>query len=199
MTNEIIFDIETENTFAEVNNDLRGLKVTVVCLYQTGTGEYKHFTVDKLAELWPILERADRLIGYNSEYFDLPVLNNYYSGDLLKLPNLDLLKVIKESLGRRIKLNDVAQATLKMGKSADGLQAIEWWKAGLVQKVIDYCIQDVKVTKEIYEYGLKNRQLFYPTLTGEIQPFPVNFEMPKNLQKQNTAGLGSAVNLSLPF
>ncbi|HBF67466.1 MAG TPA: helicase [Candidatus Magasanikbacteria bacterium] len=196
MFNEIIFDIETENTFAEVNNDFKGLRASVVCLYHTGLDAYKHFTVDRFSEMWPLFESADRLIGYNSEHFDLPVLNNYYQGDLLKLPSLDILRVIKDSLGRRIKLDDVAQATLKVGKSADGLQAITWWKAGEKQKVIDYCMQDVKITKDIYEYGLKNKQLFYPTLTGTIQPFPVKFDAPVVQPKQNTATAGG-VNLTL--
>jgi DEAD/DEAH box helicase domain-containing protein len=202
---ELVFDIETENTFAEVGNDVKGLRVTCVCTYNTATGEYQSFTVDTLSQLWPLFEGADRLIGYNSDYFDLPVLNNYYSGDCTKFPSLDLLKVIKESLGRRIKLDDVARATLHTGKSADGLKAIEWWKAGEHQKVIDYCIQDVKVTHGVYEFGRKNKQLFFETLTGEVQPFPVNFDMPEvrsqaqGGQQNAQQGGKTSFNMSLPF
>ena len=85
-------------------------------------------------------------------------MNVYYAGDFQTFPSLDLLEVIAQSLGFRVKLDDVAQATLGYGKSGHGLQAVEWWKQG-DQKIKDYCLQDVKVTKEVYEFG-KNMELF---------------------------------------
>lgn len=194
MLNEIVFDIETQNTFAEVENDFKKLKVSVVSIYSYTTDTYQSFTEEELPKLWPILEKADRLIGYNSEHFDLPVLNNYYLGDLLNLPSLDLLKKIKESLGIRLKLADVAEATLdNVTKSADGLQAIKWWKEGKVEEIKKYCEQDVKVTKELYDFGRENNQLFYKNLAGDVLPFAVDFSYStaKNDRKN--------VNLTLPF
>lgn len=196
--NEIVFDIETQNTFADVNNDFKKLKLSVISIYRYENDSYESFTEDELSRLWPILERADRIIGYNSEHFDIPVLNNYYPGDLTKLPHLDILKVIKQTVGIRLKLNDVAQATLDhMAKSADGLTALRWWKEGRVEEVKRYCEQDVRVTKEIYEFGRRNKQLFYKSLTGEILPFRVNFE-PAAVPIAGAAASPS-INLTLPF
>lgn len=194
--NEVVFDIETQNTFADVNNDFKKLRISVVSIYRYESDSYESFTEDEVEKLWPILEKADRIIGYNSEHFDLPILNNYYLGDLLKFSHLDLMVKIKDTLGFRLKLDDVAQATLdNIKKSADGLQALRWWKEGRVDDVKRYCEQDVRVTKEVYEFGKKNKQLFYKTLKGEIQPFRVDFGMPQVA----VAGSGGRINLTLPF
>ena len=197
MLNEVVFDIETQNTFADVENDFKKLKVSVVSVYRYETNTYESFTESELGKLWPILERADRIIGYNSGHFDLPVLNNYYLGDLQQLPHLDLIVKIKESLGIRLKLDDVAQATLdNVKKSAEGLQAVRWWKEGKIDEIKKYCEQDVRVTKEVYEFGRDNRQLFYKTLTNEVLPFAVDFSFPKTAE---SGGVKKAINLTLPF
>ena len=194
MNNVIVFDIETQNTFADVNNDFKKLKVSVVSIYRYAMDKYESFEEKELGMLWPIFEKADLLVGFNSAHFDLPVLNNYYVGDLGKLPHLDIMEKVKDSLGFRLKLNDLAQATLDdVEKSADGLQAIRWWKEGKIAEIKKYCEQDVRVTKEIYDFGLKNKQLFYRSLTGEVLPFRVNFDFtPKANQTKN-------INLTLPF
>lgn len=190
--NEIVLDIET---IGDIRN-FDSLQMTVCSVWESESGAYTTFEEHELGDLWPKFEKAKRLIGYNSESFDLPILNKYYAGDLLAFPHLDLLKAIKDSTGKRFKLDDIAKATLEIQKSADGLQAIKWWEAGEKQKVKDYCEQDVKVTMEVYEYGKKNKMLYFPTLTGEIQPFPVNFDLPK--QPVNAAGqTGSGINLTL--
>lgn len=189
---EVIFDIETIGDI----NDLSTMKVTVVSIYEFENDTTRSFEEHELANLWPILEYAERIIGYNSEHFDVPILNRYYAGDLTKIRHLDMLKVIKESTGKRFKLNDLVKATLQLEKSADGLQAMEWFKEGKLDLIKQYCEQDVRVTKELYLYGLKNKMLYYPTLTGEILPFPVNFEMP--VQTESGAG-ASGINLTLPF
>lgn len=197
MLNEIVFDIETQNTFADVDNDFKKFKISVVSIYSYATDSYASFTENELNKLWPILEKADRIIGYNSEHFDLPILHNYYLGNLSGVSHLDIMKQIKASTGMRLKLNDVAMATLDMEKSADGLQAIKWWKEGKIDEIKKYCEQDVKVTKEIYEFGKNNKQLFYKSLLGEIVPFAVNFEAGPSakdmIQKRKN------INLTLPF
>jgi DEAD/DEAH box helicase domain-containing protein len=159
---KIVFDCETSNIFSDVSsNEASALDLSVVCIYDYETDKYSSFTKETLKDLWPIFEKADLLIGYNSDHFDIPLLNKYYSGDLSKIQSLDLLKEIKNSLGRRIKLDSVAEATLGKNKSGHGLEATVWWKNGEYQKVIDYCIDDVKITKEVYEYALKNGNVKY--------------------------------------
>lgn len=194
MLNEIVFDIETQNTFADVNNDFSKFKISCVSIYQYSNDTYTSYEEHELGKLWPILEKADRLIGYNIEHFDLPIMNNYYPGDLLQFPYLDIIKVVKDSLGIRLKLDSIAKATLdNVQKSAEGLQAIRWWKEGKIKEIKEYCEQDVRVTKEIYDFGKQNKQLFYTTLTGEVQPFRVDFAVEKAVEfKKN-------INLTLPF
>jgi DEAD/DEAH box helicase domain-containing protein len=157
---KIVFDCETSNIFTDVgSNDAKDLDLSVVCIYDYETDKYSSFTKETLKDLWPILEEADLIIGYNSDHFDIPLLGKYYSGNLGKIKSLDLLKEIRTSLGRRIKLDSIAEATLGKNKSGHGLEAVVWWKNGEKQKVIDYCIDDVKITKEVYEYALKNGSL----------------------------------------
>lgn len=159
---KIIFDCETSNIFTDVgSSDARDLNLSVVCIYDSETDKYSSFYQEELKGLWPILEKADILIGYNSDHFDIPLLNKYYSGDLTKIKSLDLLKEIKNSLGRRIKLDTVAEATLGVNKSGNGLEAVTWWKQGEKEKVKKYCLDDVRITKEVYEYALKNGILKY--------------------------------------
>jgi DEAD/DEAH box helicase domain-containing protein len=150
--------------------------------------------------VWPIFEKAQRIIGFNSEHFDLPGLNNYYLGDLLLLPHLDIIKKVKDSLGIRLKLSTLAEATLdNVTKSADGLQAVRWWREGKIEEIKKYCEQDVRVTKELYDFGRQNKQLFYKTLTGEILPFAVNFEPDEKPLTANGDIAIKNINFTLPF
>ncbi len=188
---EIVLDIETQNTFQEVGSyDHTKLLISVVGVYFYETDEYRCYEVEELKELWPRLEHADRIIGYNSIGFDMPVMNNYYAGDLLKLPQLDILAEIHKALGFRLKLDDVAAASVGHRKSGHGLQAVEWWRNGEKEKVKAYCLDDVKVTKDVYEYGLKYKALAYEDRLGQRKGIPVDFT-PKKIV--------STINLTMPF
>ncbi|MDO8518297.1 MAG: ribonuclease H-like domain-containing protein [bacterium] len=156
----ITFDIETMGDFRG-NGDFSNLEVTVVGVHDSQTNEYSSYLKEELHKLWPLLEQADILVGYNSEHFDTPILNRYYAGDLTKIKSIDLLKEIKNVLGRRLKLDNVAQATLGVGKSGDGLEAMRWWKQGEIEKVRAYCLDDVKITKGLYDYAKKHKHLKY--------------------------------------
>lgn len=159
---KITLDIETRNTFQEVGKaDPTLLDISVVCIHDSETNEYTSYLQEDFGKLWPIIEKADVIITFNGDHFDLPILNKYYPGNLLNIKSLDLLKEVKKSLGHRIGLGVIAEATLGKGKSGHGLEAIEWWKKGEIEKIIKYCIDDVKVTKEIYEYALANKKLKY--------------------------------------
>ncbi len=161
----ITFDIETVGEF-RTNGDFSQLEVSVCCVHDSKTDEYLSFFKEDLGKMWPLFEHADVLIGYNSDHFDIPILNKYYPGDLTKLKSVDLLKEVRNVLGRRLKMDNLAEATLGKKKSGNGLEAIEWWKNGEKQKVIDYCIDDVRITKELYEYAKKNKHLKYKDYDG---------------------------------
>ena len=150
----IVFDLETQNIFQDVgSSDPTALDISVATVYDSEEDAYTTVTVDEIDSLWSIIEKADALVGYNSNHFDIPLLNKYYPGDLTEIKSIDLLEDIKNSLGRRLRLDSVASATIGAKKSADGLQAVRWWREGNVADVKKYCEQDVKVTKEVFEYA----------------------------------------------
>ena len=150
----IIFDLETQNIFQEVgSSDPTALDVSVVSAYDSETDKYTTVTIDELNVLWPIFERADALVGYNSNHLDIPILNKYYPGDLSQIKSIDLLEDIRKSLGRRLRLDSVAEATVGAKKSGHGLQAVRWWREGKIDEIKKYCEQDVRVTKKVFDYA----------------------------------------------
>jgi DEAD/DEAH box helicase domain-containing protein len=161
----ITFDIESiSDSIVRGHIDVREQELTVVAIHDSETGEYSSYFKEELPKLWPILERADMLIGFNSDSFDIPLLNRYYPGDMTHIRSLDLLSEVQKVLGRRIRLQSLAEATLGKGKSGDGLKAGEWWKGGEKEKVRDYCIEDVRITRELYDYALAHGVLKYKDL-----------------------------------
>lgn len=152
--NYVIFDLETQNIFSDIgSNDPSDLDISVATVYESATDTYTTVSIDELDTIWPIIERADALVGYNSNHFDIPLLNKYYPGDLTMIKSIDILEDIKLSLGRRLRLDSVASATIGAKKSADGLQAVRWWREGNVAAIKKYCEQDVKVTKKVFDYA----------------------------------------------
>lgn len=190
---KIVFDIETSNLFSDVGkNDPSLLDISVVGIYDSETDSYTAFEQKDLGKLWPILEKADLLIGFNSEHFDLPLLNKYYQGDLGKIRHVDILKEIKNSFGRRMKLDQIAEGTLGVRKSGHGLEATMWWAKGEYEKVKKYCLDDVKITKDVYEYALKNNALKFKEGNAIID---IKLDT-SNWEKKDS---GDAMTFTLPF
>lgn len=162
----IVFDIETTGEMTGGSLDFTKQELTMVCIHDSKTGEFKSFLKEELSALWPILERADLLVGYNSEHFDVPILNRYYAGDLSTIPHVDLLKEVRAVLGRRLKMDNLAEATLGRKKIAEGGDAVRWWKEGNIDKIREYCIEDVRITKELYEHAKKHKSLKYKDFDG---------------------------------
>ncbi len=189
---KIVFDIETKNTFQEVGStESTALDISLVGIYESEKDLYSSFLEDELNKLWPILESADMIIGYNSEHFDLPLLNKYYHGDLSHIKHVDILKEIKNSIGRRMRLDQVAEGTLGLKKSGHGLQAITWWRQGEIEKIRKYCLDDVRLTKDLYEYALKNKALKF-----KEGPSIIDIKLDTaNWEKAEESGL----TFSLPF
>ncbi len=162
---KITFDVETKNFFSDVgSNDPTALDISVICIHDSHDDSYKSFLEQDFPKLWPILEKADILITWNGNHFDIPLLNKYYSGDLSKIKSIDLMAEVRTSIGRRLKLDTVAEATLGKNKSGNGFEAVNWWATGEIDKIIKYCQEDVKITKELYDYAVKNGKLIYKDL-----------------------------------
>ncbi len=161
----VVFDIETANWMNDIgSSNPADLTIALVCIHDSETNTYSSYLEHELHQLWNILERTDILVGYNSDHFDIPLLNKYYPGDLTKIKSLDLMKEVHTSLGRRLKLDAIAEATLGENKSGNGAQSLQWWRAGEVEKVRAYCLKDVEITKNIFDYALKNNSIKYKEL-----------------------------------
>ena len=180
---KVVFDIETKNFFPDVGkNDPALLDIALVAIYDSLTDSYSSYLEEELHKLWPIIERADILIGFNSDHFDIPLLNKYYPGDLTKIKSLDILKEIKDFYGRRMRLDQLAEGTLGKNKSGGGADATNWWKSGDIEKIRSYCIDDVKLTKELYDYARANNKLIFKEggKLNEIKLDASDWEKPGN-------------------
>lgn len=161
----ITFDIETKNASAVRGRlDTANLELTVVGVHDSETDAYTSYLKEDLPALWPIIESADVLVGYNSDAFDIPILNRYYLGDLARIRSIDLMVEVQKVLGRRLRLQSLAEATLGRGKSGSGMDAVDWWEQGLYDKVREYCIEDVRITRELFDHALKHGSVKYKDL-----------------------------------
>lgn len=155
----VVFDLETQRSFAEVGgrSQFHRLGVSIGVAYRYDTDEFLVVTEDTIGELIELLLEATLVVGYNIRGFDYEVLRAYTDKDLQALPTLDLMYDLEQRLGFRPKLDSVVSATLGEGKIADGMQALEWWRTGEIDNIIEYCREDVRVTRDLYDFGKRNR------------------------------------------
>ncbi|GAT31701.1 DEAD/DEAH box helicase domain-containing protein [Terrimicrobium sacchariphilum] len=176
----VYFDLETQRTANDVGGwdkkDLMGMSLGVT--YSSKDQAYEIFSEKRAGDLVARLQRADLVVGYNIVNFDYHVLMAYTILDLVhQLPTLDLLLDIEKVAGHRMKLEDVAQGTLGVGKVAEGLDAIRWWREGKIMEIAEYCCFDVKVTKMVHEYGAQNGELFYDDRFARRQRVEVKWSL----------------------
>lgn len=180
--NAIVFDIETQRTFDEVGgrDHFDKLGVSYVGVYSYAQDKMFGFFEQDLATLEKIIitERPS-LIGFNSIHFDVPVLQPYFQNiQLSTLPHLDILKEVEKTLGHRLKLDSIAQSTLYQKKSGDGLDAIRWYREGDFESIAKYCLDDVAITRDVYEFGKRHGNLYYQS-GGEKKAIPASWgELP---------------------
>jgi DEAD/DEAH box helicase domain-containing protein len=182
MLKKIVLDLETQKSFQEVGGRGKNhlLKISVACIYDYSTDKYSSFEEHELPKLAPILQTADQIIGYNIKDFDFQVIQPYLNFDIFQVPYLDLLEEVDKALGHRIKLELVAQGTLGVGKSGSGLEALVYFKQGRMDLLKKYCLDDVKITKQVYDYALKNGKLLYKDFfkTKEV-PLKISEAVPR--------------------
>lgn len=205
MDNTIVFDIETKKSFADVGgrDNLEGLGISVIGAYFYRGDKYIAYGEDEIAQFEKKIKNAALLIGFNIKEFDLPVLQPYISFNLQEVPVLDLMDDVANNLGFRASLDNLAKENLGIAKSANGLQALDWYKRGEIQKVKDYCLQDVRVTKELYEHGAKNGHVkaFSRDIMGLVA-VPVSWNrqnQPKNIFKTLKDALDSRKSVEIDY
>jgi len=159
--NIVYFDVETQRSFDEVGgrHNIRKLGLSAAVTYSTSAEAYQHYTEETVADLIAELKAADLVVGFNVLSFDYEVLRAYTDDPLNNIETVDMLEHIHKRLGFRVSLDNLASTTLKTNKSADGLQAVRWYKQGRMQEILEYCQQDVEVTRKLYEYGKQYKHL----------------------------------------
>ena len=162
MAEKLVLDLETQRDFNEVEGRKPELLlVSVVGVYSYEQNRYDaYLEVDIAGKLAPRLQAAELIIGFNIRRFDMPVLQPYVPFPVASLPLLDIIEEAVKHLGHRVSLESLAQATLGRGKSGHGLEALRWFKEGRFDLITKYCLDDVKLTKELYDYGKEHGRLF---------------------------------------
>jgi len=157
--NVVFFDLETQKSFDEVGGrrNIPQLGLSAAVTYSTAGGAFHHYTEDTVQDLIAELRAADLVVGFNVLGFDYKVLTAYTDERLAQLPTVDMLDHIYKRLGFRVSLDNLASTTLGVSKSADGLQAVRWYKEGRMQEILSYCQQDVEVTRRLYEHGKQHK------------------------------------------
>jgi DEAD/DEAH box helicase domain-containing protein len=173
----VVFDLETQRSFDEVGgrSQFHKLGVSVAVAYRYDTDEFLVVHEDTVDQLIELLLGADLVIGYNIKGFDYEVLRGYTEEDLHGVPTLDLMEHLEERLGFRPKLESVVMPTLGTGKLADGLQALEWWRDGEIDKIVEYCREDVRVTRDLYDFGKRNRCVMVTRFGGKPRQVEVSW------------------------
>lgn len=177
---QIVLDVETKKSFEEVGGyfpDRLGISFVGVCVREgsSGKGEMRSFFEKDLPELFPLLEKADVVIGFNIDDFDMQTFLPYYNNDVTAIPTLDLMQRIKKSAGHRIGLDAVAKETLGIGKTGDGLDAIKYYNSKNWEALEKYCLQDVAVTRDLYDFGLNKGQVKFRNKWNRLIECPVDF------------------------
>jgi DEAD/DEAH box helicase domain-containing protein len=178
MKNIVYFDLETQKSADEVGgwDRIRDMRMSVGVTYSTARGGYRIYAEKEVDELLNELWRADLVVGFNNLRFDYEVLHGYPTiRDLAQVPTLDMLVELQKALSHRLSLDSVANATLGVEKTAEGMQAIEWFREGRLLEIAEYCCYDVKITRLVHEYGQRYKQLFYTNRFGNKLSVPVSW------------------------
>ena len=159
----LYFDIETKYLADEVGgwDNIPELGISIATSYDSGTGQYYSFEESNISELVDQILNAGLVVGFNQLRFDFRVLAAYSDADFGSVPSFDMLVAVMATLGHRLKLDHIVQATLNAKKTGDGTQAVKWFREGDVERVKEYCMNDTKVTREIFTYGCKYGHLLY--------------------------------------
>ncbi|MBI3879012.1 MAG: ribonuclease H-like domain-containing protein [Verrucomicrobia bacterium] len=178
MKNIVYFDLETQKSADEVGgwDKIRDMRMSVGVTYSTARGGYRIYGEREVEQLIEELWRADLVVGYNILRFDYEVLHGYATiKDLTQVPTLDMLVEVQKVLTHRLPMDAIAEATFGINKTAEGLQAIRWFKEGKLMEIAEYCCYDVKITKLIHEHPVKQGQLFYKNRFGAKLPIAVKW------------------------
>jgi len=170
-----VFDLETMRSAAEVGGWHRceNMGISVAVIYDSLLDDCVTYFEHEIDQLIDHLQKLELIVGFNNRRFDYRVLGGYSSLNFNALPTIDLLEEINNHLGYRLSLDRLAKHTLGIGKSADGLQALQWYKEGKIDLIAEYCRQDVKVTRGLLLHALDEGFLLFQNKAGNIVRLPL--------------------------
>lgn len=167
--NLVFFDLESQNLFEDVGGRENIDKLRVACgiTWATQKNDFSVYWEKDVPALIEELRSATKVIGFNLRGFDYLVLQPYAPEvRFASIPTLDMLLDLQKTLGFRISLDSIGSATLGAAKTADGVQSVEWFRAGELEKVAEYCKADVDITRRVYEFGRDHGYIFYKSKLG---------------------------------
>jgi DEAD/DEAH box helicase domain-containing protein len=173
----LVVDIETQKLIQEVGGweNMTQLGISVVCAYDSKTDQFSSYLEKDLPALFALCYQR-LVVGYNVKGFDIPIMATY-GLDPQRLDVFDMMLDLEAITRQRyFKLDAVAKGTLGESKSADGLMAVQWWKEKKIDLIIEYCLQDVKVTRDIFEFGRKNNVVQVQRAGDKILSVPVSWD-----------------------
>lgn len=179
MKNILYVDVETQKAAHEVGGwqNVRDMRLSVGVAYSSARNEYRIYHERDVDALIAEVQRADLVVGFNILRFDYEVLHYYTVLDLRQLPTLDLMLCLQRQLQHRLSLEAVASATFGVEKTAEGMQAIQWFRQGRLLDIAEYCCYDVKLTRMVHEYGANHQRLFYKDRLGKTLPIQVDWQI----------------------
>lgn len=140
--------------------DYAAMGVACVCVFDYTTDSSRVFGELDLEDFQKLVDAHDVAIGFNNNRFDNNVLRA--SGVVIQPDkSYDILSAVYSALGSRqsgCKLSDIVKANFpnsSAGKTGDGAFAPELWQKGYHTRVIDYCLNDVRLTKMIVDKILR--------------------------------------------
>src|SRR5512141_1097486 len=147
--NIVYFDLESQKLFEDVGGrDASKLLLACGVTWSTDRNDFAVYWEDEAAALVAELKAADRVIGFNIINFDYEVLKPYTPAvNFRSFRSTDMLQDIFRTLNFRLSLDSIAKATLGTTKTADGLQSVEWFRNGELDKIAEYCKADVDITR----------------------------------------------------
>jgi len=179
MKDILVFDIETKNDFLSVGGreNLHLLEVSVIGFYSYNEDRFFVLNEHELDKLDALFAAAGLIIGFNIIGFDLPVIAKHLkTTDIKQLRILDLMDDPKNYLKFRPSLSALATATLKKDKTADGLEAIKMYREGRMEELAQYCLEDVRLTRDLFDYGKREgKVLFFDTKMALNKVIPVSW------------------------
>lgn len=197
MITEVFFDCETQKLFSDIStNDPGDLGISIVSVYVRTVNEFQQevegtmysFWEHELADMWKHFSGAQRIVGFNSLHFDVPALKNYAPAAFAKLPHFDIMRTVRDTLGHNLSLNVLATHTLGKQKTDVGTNAVTYWQTHdeeSLYKLKYYCEADVAITRDLYDFGVREKKLKYMDKWNTLREFPVDFSYPQAIIDAN--------------